>query len=60
MSEVLKISRSRVAEAPELASNEDGAVARVANLVEAKRLILMLDVEKLLRESEVSALREAH
>jgi len=57
VSEVLKISRSRISQAPDLAANEDGAVARVANLVDSKRLILMLDVEKLLSESELAALR---
>ena len=56
---MLKISRSQISEAPDLAAERDSAVARVANLVDSKRLILMLDVEKLLSESELAALRKA-
>lgn len=56
VSEVLKVSRVQISEAPELASDHDGAVSRVANLVDAKRLILMLDAEKLLSESEIASL----
>lgn len=59
VSEVLKVSRAQVSPAPELAATRDGAVSRVANLVDAKRLILMLDVERLLSESELASLRQA-
>ena len=60
VSEVLKVSRAQISEAPELASDHDGAVSRVANLVDAKRLILMLDAEKLLSESEIASLSRTH
>jgi purine-binding chemotaxis protein CheW len=60
VTEVLKVSRSQIADAPELAADRDGAVSRVANLVEAKRLILMLDVERLLSESELASLDRSH
>lgn len=60
VSEVLKVSRARISAAPDLAADSDGAVSRVANLVEAKRLILMLDVERLLSESELASLRRTH
>ena len=59
VSEVLKVSRAQISPAPALAAERDGAVGRVANLVEAKRLILMLDVERLLSESEVASLKRA-
>jgi purine-binding chemotaxis protein CheW len=60
VSEVLKVSRAQISPAPDLAADSDGAVSRVANLVEAKRLILMLDVERLLSESELASLRRTH
>ena len=59
VTEVLKVSRAQVSEAPELATDRDGAVSRVANLVAAKRLILMLDVNRLLSESELNSLKRA-
>jgi purine-binding chemotaxis protein CheW len=60
VSEVLKVSRAQISEAPDLAGDHDGAVSRVANLVDAKRLILMLDAEKLLSESEIASLSRSH
>ena len=59
VSEVLKVSRSQIADAPELALDREGAVSRVANLVETKRLILMLDAQRLLSESEIASLKRA-
>jgi purine-binding chemotaxis protein CheW len=59
VSEVLKVSRKEIAAAPELAADREGAVSRVANLVAAKRLILMLDPERLLSESELASLKRA-
>jgi len=59
VSEVLKVSRAQISPAPELAGDLDGAVSRVANLVDSKRLILMLDVERLLSESELASLKRA-
>jgi purine-binding chemotaxis protein CheW len=60
VSEVLKVSRTHITVAPDLAGGRDRAVSRVANLVEAKRLILMLDVERLLSENELASLRKVH
>jgi len=59
VSEVLKVARSQIADAPELAADREGAVSRVANLVQAKRLILMLDAQRLLSESEIASLKRA-
>lgn len=60
VSEVLKVSRAQISAAPELAVDHDGAVSRVANLVDSKRLILMLDVEHLLNDSEIASLSRTH
>ena len=59
VSEVLKISLSQISDAPDVATNENSAVARVANIVGSKRLILMLDVDRLLNETETKALKKA-
>jgi purine-binding chemotaxis protein CheW len=60
VSEVLKVSRSEISASPELAADRESAIHRVANLVEAKRLILMIDVERLLSESELASLSRTH
>jgi purine-binding chemotaxis protein CheW len=59
VSEVLKISLSQISDAPAVATHESSAVARVANIVASKRLILMLDVGRLLNETEMTALKKA-
>jgi purine-binding chemotaxis protein CheW len=59
VSEVLKISLSQISEAPGVATHENSAVARVANIVASKRLILMLDVARLLNETEMTSLKKA-
>jgi purine-binding chemotaxis protein CheW len=59
VSEVLQIARSDIVAAPELATNEDSAVSRVANIVKSKRIILMLDAERLLTQPESRSLRMA-
>jgi purine-binding chemotaxis protein CheW len=59
VSEVLKISLSQISDAPNVATHENSAVARVANIVASKRLILMLDVGRLLNETEMTALKKA-
>ena len=59
VSEVLKIARSHISPAPDVATHEDSAVARVANIVNLKRIILMLDVDRLLSKVETSALKKA-
>jgi purine-binding chemotaxis protein CheW len=59
VSEVLKILRSQISPAPDAATNEESAVSRVANIVAAKRMILMLDVERLLSSTETHAMKLA-
>jgi purine-binding chemotaxis protein CheW len=60
VSEVLKIPRSVISPAPELASSETSAISRVANIADQKRMILMPDVGKLLDKKEVAELKEAN
>ena len=59
VSEVLKILRSQISSAPDAAANEESAISRVANIVAAKRMILMLDVERLLSPTETHAMKLA-
>jgi purine-binding chemotaxis protein CheW len=59
VSEVLKIPRAVIGPAPDLGQDGGGAVDRIANLAEAKRIIMMLDVARLLSRSEVADLRQA-
>jgi len=59
VSEVLKIAKSCISAAPTVATHENSAISRVANIVNSRRLILMLDVEQLLDEAETSALKLA-
>ncbi len=55
---MLKISLAQISDAPDVATHESSAVSRVANIVGSKRLILMLDVERLLDESQMKALKK--
>ncbi|MGU3421963.1 chemotaxis protein CheW [Methylobacterium sp. D54C] len=59
VSEVLKIPRSAIVPAPDLAQDDDSAVERVANLAAAKRIILMVNVDRLLSRHEVADLQAA-
>lgn len=59
VSEVLRIPRSAIAPAPEIASEESGSITRVANMPDAKRMILMLDVARLLATEEMDAVKDA-
>ncbi|KQT69115.1 chemotaxis protein CheW [Aureimonas sp. Leaf460] len=59
VSEVLKISRSAISAAPDMSLQHGSAISRIANIVELKRMILMLDVEQLLDRAETSELRAA-
>ncbi|KQS80054.1 chemotaxis protein CheW [Methylobacterium sp. Leaf361] len=59
VSEVLKIPRSAIVSAPDLAQDDDSAVERVANLAAAKRIILMVNVDRLLSRHEVADLQAA-
>jgi purine-binding chemotaxis protein CheW len=60
VSEVLKISRSQISLAPDVSTHEGSAVTRVANIVNLKRIILMLDVELLLSKTETKALEKTN
>jgi purine-binding chemotaxis protein CheW len=59
VSEVLKIPRSAIVPAPDLAQDGDNAVERIANLADAKRIILMVNVDRLLSRHEVADLKAA-
>lgn len=59
VSEVLRIPRSAIAPAPNLGQDEGSAIERIANLAQAKRIILMLNVDRLLNRCEVADLRQA-
>jgi purine-binding chemotaxis protein CheW len=59
VSEVLKIPRSAIVPAPDLAQDDDSAVERVANLAAAKRIILMVNVDRLLSRHELADLQAA-
>jgi purine-binding chemotaxis protein CheW len=59
VSEVLKIPRSAIVPAPDLAQDDDNAVERIANLADAKRIILMVNVDRLLSRHEVADLQAA-
>lgn len=59
VSEVLKIPRSAIVPAPDLAQDDDSAVERVANLAAAKRIILMVNVDRLLSRHEIADLQAA-
>ena len=58
VSEVLKISRTQISDAPDIATNAASAVAKVANIIGLKRMILMLDVDQLLNKAETRALEK--
>ncbi|MDQ5908066.1 MAG: purine-binding chemotaxis protein CheW [Pseudomonadota bacterium] len=59
VSEVLKIPRQAIEEAPHLSDETSRLIRRVANLQQQKRMILLLDVDKLLEGGEVHALKQA-
>jgi purine-binding chemotaxis protein CheW len=59
VSEVLRIPRSAIAPAPDITSDESGAITYVANMPAAKRMILMLDVARLLANEEMDAVKDA-
>lgn len=57
VTEVLKIPRHVIDDAPNLSPETAKLIQRVANLQKQKRMILLLDVEQLLEGAEVSALK---
>jgi purine-binding chemotaxis protein CheW len=56
VSEVLKIAAGQISPAPAVATGRESAVAAVANITATKRIILMLEVNRLLSGPETTAL----
>jgi purine-binding chemotaxis protein CheW len=56
VSEVLKIAAGQISPAPTVAKHHDSAVSAVANITATKRIILMLDVARLLTGLESAEL----
>ncbi|MBK8754088.1 MAG: chemotaxis protein CheW [Candidatus Competibacteraceae bacterium] len=59
VTEVLKIPRQAIEDAPNLSEETAKLIRRVANLQKQKRMILLLDVDQLLESGEVTALEIA-
>lgn len=59
VTEVLKISRQVIEEAPNLSEETSRLIRRVANLQKQRRMILLLDVDQLLEGGETKALERA-
>lgn len=59
VSEVLKISRSVIGQAPSLSEEQSRLIHRVANIEKQKRIILLLDVNQLLSKNELGQLSRA-
>jgi purine-binding chemotaxis protein CheW len=59
VSEVLKISRSVIGQAPSLSEEQSRLIHRVANVEKQKRIILLLDVNQLLNKNELGQLSHA-
>ena len=59
VTEVLKIPRQAIEDAPNLSEETAKLIRRVANLQKQKRMILLLDVDQLLEGGEVTALETA-
>jgi purine-binding chemotaxis protein CheW len=57
--EVLRIPRSVMQPAPRLSERQMGIIPRVANLADAKRMVLILEAPRLLDAGEVAALEAA-
>ena len=59
VSEVMRIRRDRIKPAPDLSENQRRVIRRVANLPEAKRMILLLDADRLLDAGQMAAVAQA-
>jgi purine-binding chemotaxis protein CheW len=59
VSEVLKIARSAIGPTPALSEEQTRLISRVANLESQKRMILLIDVDHLLKQHEIGAVVEA-
>ena len=59
VSEVMRIARAQIEDAPELALEQAQMIRRVANLAERQRMILLLESDRLLDGAELDALDAA-
>jgi purine-binding chemotaxis protein CheW len=59
VSEVLKIPRLAIGPTPALSAEQARLISRVANLEKQKRMILLIDVDHLLAQSEIGAVLTA-
>lgn len=59
VSEVMRIARAQIEEAPDLALEQAQMIRRVANLAERQRMILLLESDRLLDGAELDALDAA-
>lgn len=59
VSEVMRIRHDRIRPAPDMSENQRRLIRRVANLPESKRMILLLDAEKLLDAEQYEAVARA-
>ena len=59
VSEVLKIPRAAIGPTPALSAEQARLISRVANLEKQKRMILLIDVDHLLAQTEIGAVLTA-
>ncbi|NBC37413.1 chemotaxis protein CheW [Novosphingobium sp. FSY-8] len=59
VSEVMRIRRDRIKPTPAMSEGQRKVIRRVANLPEAKRMILLLDADRMLDASEIEAVAAA-
>jgi purine-binding chemotaxis protein CheW len=59
VSEVLKVPRSAFKEAPTTSEKQASVIQRVANLEGQKRMVLILETDKLFDEREIHQLSKA-
>jgi purine-binding chemotaxis protein CheW len=59
VTEVIRIAHRAIGPTPALSEAQSRLIARVANLTEQKRLILLIDVDHLLEPHEIGAVAEA-
>jgi purine-binding chemotaxis protein CheW len=59
VSEVMRIRQDRIRPAPDMSENQRRLIRRVANLPESKRMILLLDAERLLDADQYEAVARA-
>jgi purine-binding chemotaxis protein CheW len=57
VSEVMRIPQAKIGPAPDMSEDQRRIIRRVANLPDAKRMILLLDIEQMLDGQEIQELR---